>query len=127
MKGLQLKNTSMKIPNIGLIVCNSAASNSGMMAGLVAIEAVRRFKDEVSVLSLPTLVNNVLRQSSALKRVKHIIIIDGCHQECARKIAEKLGIKYDAYVKLEYNLGIMKLGPFTTLRYTEENLGRRFS
>ncbi len=60
MKGLQSKNTSMKIPDVGLIVCNSAAFNSGMMAGLVAIEAVRRFKDEVGILSLPALVNNKL-------------------------------------------------------------------
>jgi len=56
-----------------------------------------------------------------IKRVSHIIVIDGCHNRCASKILDQLGKCYNTYVNLE-DLGIKKLGPFTTLKYSQESL-----
>ena len=41
-----------------------------------------------------------------------------------KKIAESLQISYDAYLNLEYDLGIKKIGPFTTLQYSEADIGK---
>ena len=46
----------------------------------------------------------------------------GCHNECAKKILDSLGIKYAGYLNLEYDLKIKKLGPFTTFKYSEEDV-----
>ena len=42
----------------------------------------------------------------------------------SKKIADGLGLKYNAYINLETSLGIKKLGPFTTLKYSEEDLDK---
>jgi uncharacterized metal-binding protein len=109
---------------VGLIVCNSGASNSGMIAGKASLKVVKNLEDWVSICSLPALANNVPRQIHLVKSLKHLIVIDGCHQQCAKKIADKLGLRYDAYVNLEYDLGIEKKGPFTTFKYNEEDIKR---
>ncbi|RLI43424.1 hypothetical protein DRO59_01100 [Candidatus Bathyarchaeota archaeon] len=65
----------MKIPKIGIVICNSGASWN-------------------------LLVTRV-----------------GCHNECVKKILDSLGIKYAGY-----DLKIKKLGPFTTFKYSEEDV-----
>jgi uncharacterized metal-binding protein len=70
---------------------------------------------------LPALANNVPRQVVLTKNIKRLIVVDGCHNRCASKILNQLGISYGSYINLE-DLGIKKLGPFTTLDYTEEEL-----
>jgi uncharacterized metal-binding protein len=57
-----------------------------------------------------------------VKKIEHLIVIDGCRNECSRKILNTLGIKYDKYLNLEYDLGIKKLGPFSTMNYSEEDV-----
>ncbi len=56
-----------------------------------------------------------------MKKIEHLIVVDGCHNKCASRILGQLGISYDAYINLE-DLGLKKLGPFTTLEYSEEEL-----
>jgi uncharacterized metal-binding protein len=113
----------MSIPKIGLIVCNSGASNTGHLTGLAALEVVKKFgSEEVGICSLPALANNIPRQTMLVKKIQHLIVIDGCRNECARKILDNLGIKYEKYLNLEYDLQINKLGPFTTLEYSKEDV-----
>ena len=113
----------MSEPKIGLVVCNSGASNTGHLTGLAALEVVKRLGSEkVGICSLPALVNNIPRQTMLVKKIEHLIVIDGCRNECSRKILNTLGIKCDKYLNLEYNLGIKKLGPFSTMNYSEEDV-----
>jgi len=111
----------MKIPKIGLVICNSGSSNSGYITGLAAIRLLTEFGENVGICSLPAIANKVPRQVAVVKRIPHIVVIDGCHNRCASKILDKLGIHYHVYMNLE-ELGIKKLGPFTTLKYSEEDL-----
>ena len=113
----------MSTPKIGLVACNSGASNTGHLTGLAALEVVKKFgSDKVGICSLPALANNIPRQTILVKKIQHLIVIDGCRNECARKILNTLGIKYEKYLNLEYDLRINKLGPFTTLEYSEEDV-----
>jgi uncharacterized metal-binding protein len=113
----------MSTPKIGLVTCNSGASNTGHLAGLAALEVVKKFGSEkVGICSLPALANNIPRQTILVKKIQHLIVIDVCRNECARKIMDTLGIKYEKYLNLEYDLQINKLGPFTTLEYSEEDV-----
>ena len=111
------------IPAIGLLVCNSGASNSGALTGAAAIEVIREFPN-VGIFSLPALANKAPRQLALIKKAPFLLIIDGCKNECSKKIAANLDISYDAYLNLEYDLEIKKLGPFTTLRYSHDDVER---
>jgi uncharacterized metal-binding protein len=113
----------MSEPKIGLVVCNSGASNTGHLTGLAALEVIKRLGSEkVGICSLPALANNIPRQIMLVKKIEHLIVIDGCRNECARKILSTLGIRYDKYLNLEYDLGIKKLGPFSTMNYSEDDV-----
>ena len=97
----------MKIPKVGLIICNSRASNTGELTGAAATEIIREYND-VGILSLPSLANGVARQVAMAKEISHIIVIDGCKNSCAKKIADRLGLKYDTCLNLGDDLGIKK-------------------
>jgi len=113
----------MSTPEIGLVVCNSGASNTGHLTGLAAFEVVKRLGGEkVGICSLPALANKIPRQTVLVKKIEHLIVIDGCPNECAKKLLSTLGIRYDKYLNLEYDLGIKKLGPFSTMDYSEEDV-----
>jgi len=111
-----------KFPDIGILACFSGASNSGFLTGLAALNILKELGENVvGICSLPSLSNRVERQIAITKRLKHLIVIDGCHNSCSKKIADEIGLKYDAYINLE-NLSIKKLGPFTTLKYSDREL-----
>ena len=111
------------MPRIGLLACNSGASNTGSLTGVAALEIVKEF-DDVGILSLPSLANNVPRQVAITRRLQHIIVIDGCKNACAKKVMEKLNIKYDAYLNIEKDIGIKKIGPFSSLQYSQDDVER---
>jgi len=124
MEDRRNKNVS-KIPEIGILACFSGASNSGLLTGLAALNILKELgEDIVGICSLPSLSTRVERQIATTKRLKHLLVIDGCHNSCSKKIADGLGLKYNAYINLETSLGIKKLGPFTTLKYSEEDLDK---
>lgn len=110
------------LPKVGLIACNSGASNTGTLTGKVAMEIVKEMGDKVGICSLPALANKVPRQTALVKRIPHLIVIDGCHNECAKRILSILGIDYDVYINLEKDLAIKKKGPFTSFDFIEEEL-----
>ncbi|MGB9717679.1 MAG: putative zinc-binding protein [Thermoproteota archaeon] len=113
----------MGVPEIGLVVCNSGASNTGQLTGLAALKVVEKLGgDRVGICSLPALANKIPRQVMLVKEIKRLIIVDGCHNECSRKILDDLGIKYGKYLNLGHDLGIKKLWPFTTMNYSEEDV-----
>ena len=113
----------MIMPRIGLLTCNSGASNTGSLTGKAAIEIIKEF-DDVGILSLPSLANNVPRQVMIAKNIQHIVVVDGCKNSCAKKVLEKLGLKYDAYLNIEKDIGIKKIGPFSSLQYSKEEIDR---
>lgn len=113
------------IPKIGLLVCNSGASNSGLISGKAGIQVVEELgEDLVGMCSLPALVNEIPRQLHLVKNLRHRIVIDGCRNACARNIAEKLAIPFDAYINLEDDLKMEKMGPFSSLNYSEGDVRR---
>ncbi|MGB9699789.1 MAG: putative zinc-binding protein [Thermodesulfobacteriota bacterium] len=113
----------MKLPQIGLLICNSGSSNSGALTGAAALEVVKELDGEqVGICSLPALFHEIPRQVATVRNLKHLIVIDGCRNECAKKVAEKLSLAKDHYLNLEDNLKITKLGPFSTWSYTLEDV-----
>jgi hypothetical protein len=58
----------------------------------------------------------------SLKKIKHLIIVDGRRNECSKEIVDNLGIKYGSYLNLEYDFGITKLEPFTFFNYSENDI-----
>lgn len=115
----------MNIPKIGLLVCNSGSSNSGTLTGIAAMGVLKELgSDLVGICSLPALANEIPRQVLTVKDLKHLIIVDGCRNSCAMKVAGRLSLRHDAYVNLENDLKIEKLGPFSTLQYSHEDLSK---
>ena len=115
----------MKIPKVGLLVCSSGSSNSGTLTGIAAIEVVKELGgDLVGICSLPALANEIPRQLSITKNLKHLIVIDGCSNTCAKKVAEHLGLTLDSCLNLENDLMMQKAGPFTTLQYSGEDVNK---
>ncbi len=109
------------VPQIGLLVCGSNASNTGGVTAQAALETIKE-REDAGILSLLALVNAVERQITLAKKVSHVMVVDGCKNACARKIAENMGIEYEAYVNLEHDLQIRKKGPFTTAEYASEDV-----
>ena len=115
----------MKVPKIGLLICNSGSSNSGALTGIAAMEIIREFSsDLVGICSLPALADEIPRQMLTVKNLEHLIVIDGCGNSCAKSLAKKLSLSYDGYVNLEDDLKIKKLGPFSTLHYSAEDVNQ---
>lgn len=112
-----------QLPKIGLLICNSGSSNSGTLTGIVAYGMIKEFAD-VGIFSLPALANRVPKQIALAKKVPRLTVIDGCKNECAKKIAEELGIPYAVYLNLEADVGIAKIGPFTTMDYSVDDIAK---
>ena len=121
IKNIKKSGKKIIMPRIGLLTCNSGASNTGSLTGIAAIEIIKEF-DDVGILSLPSLANNVSRQVMVTKDIQYIVVVDGCKNSCAKKVLEKLGLEYDAYLNIEKDIGIRKIGPFSTLEYSQEEV-----
>ncbi|HEK86088.1 MAG TPA: hypothetical protein ENO29_07020 [Candidatus Aminicenantes bacterium] len=111
------------LPRIGLFACFSGGSNTGSLTGLAALEVIRRLgNEEAGICSLPALLNQVPRQSDLVRKIAKIVVIDGCHQSCAKQLLANAGIKPQAYLNLETDLGLMKKGPFSSLDFNDEQI-----
>lgn len=111
------------LPKVGLFACFSGASNTGSLTEMAAMEVVRRLgSDVVGVCSLPAVLNQVPRQSALVSKIEKIVVIDGCHNQCARHLLVGVGIAPDVYLNLEEDLGIAKRGPFTSLEFTDQEV-----
>jgi len=80
--------------------------------------------DLVGICSLPALANQIPRQLSITKSLKHLVVVDGCSNSCVKKVAEKLDLTYDSYLNLEDDLMMQKAGPFSTLQYSHEDVNK---
>jgi len=118
MERLKGNGTTNKI-EIGIIACASNASNTGSITGRVALELAKVLGERAEICSLPAIATNVPRQTYVVKSIPTLVVIDGCHNECAKKILVQAKISPSVYVNLEYDLGIKKEGPFTTFNYKE--------
>jgi len=107
------------IPKIGLIVYGNA-SNTAALTSMIALEIIEE-NPEVGILSLLSLANGVERQVTLIKKLE-INFVDGCHNECSKKIVDRIGIKYERYINLENDFGYKKLKPFTTFEYSENDV-----
>jgi uncharacterized metal-binding protein len=113
----------MNFPKIGLLVCNSGSSNSGTLTGIAAMEVVKELGgDRVGICSLPALANEIPRQVATVKKLEHLMIIDGCRNVCAKKVVEKLSLSKKFYLNLEEDLKMGKMGPFSTFQYSVEDV-----
>jgi uncharacterized metal-binding protein len=113
------------LPQVGLFACFSGGSNTGTLTGMAALEVVRRLGGErVGICSLPATLNEVPRQSALVKRIEKLVVIDGCHNQCARQLLAELGIVPGVYLNLETDLHFSKQGPFSSLAFTEEEVNR---
>jgi uncharacterized metal-binding protein len=107
------------LPKVGIFACFSGGSNTGSLTGMAALEVVRRLGGDVAgVCSLPAVLSEVPRQSALVKKMGKIIVMDGCHNGCARRLLAGVGIEPAIYLNLEEDLGIVKRGPFTSLEFT---------
>ncbi len=108
-------------PAIGLLGCCSNASNTGALVSRAFLEVAEKFND-VGILSFPALAMGVPRQVALVRnKIKAIIVVDGCHQACASRLAKSLGLNVRGYINLESDLSIKKKGPFTTFEYDDED------
>lgn len=115
----------MKLPEIGVIACNSAASNAGALTGAAAVRLVREWGPErVGICSLPALCRGIPRQVQIVNNLRHRVVLDGCANACARSVVERLGIPWSACLNLEEDLHISKRGPFSTLEVSEAEIVR---
>ena len=114
-----------KLPRVGLFACFSGGSNTGSLTGMAALEVVRRLGNEtVGICSLPATLNRVPRQSALVERIEKLIVIDGCHNGCARQLLTERGIAPSVYLNLETDLNFIKQGPFSSLAFTDEEVNR---
>jgi uncharacterized metal-binding protein len=115
----------MTLPKVGLFACFSGGSNTGSLAGMAALEAVRRLGNEtVGICSLPAVLNQVPRQSALVKQMENLMVIDGCQNACARQLLADKGIVPDVYLNLETDLHLTKQGPFSSLAFTDDEVKR---
>ena len=107
---------------IGIIACASNASNTGSLAGRAALKLAKILGEKAGICSLPAIATNVPRQTNLVKSIPILVVIDGCHNECAKKILDNVKINPSIYINLEYDLSFKKEGPFTTFNYKEKDV-----
>jgi uncharacterized metal-binding protein len=113
----------MGLPKVGLFACFSGGSNTGSLTGMAALEVVRRLGNEmVGICSLPAVLNQVPKQSALVRKIEKLVVIDGCHNECARQLLADRGIVPDVYLNLEEKLSLTKQGPFSSLAFTDDEV-----
>jgi uncharacterized metal-binding protein len=92
--------------------CFGGLSNTGITSALASLEAVKELglaKVAIGCLAgLPVKIAPVLGKTRAAKKV---ITVDGCPQECARKIAEQAGIKVSKSIVLARDIKMRKKKP----------------
>jgi uncharacterized metal-binding protein len=92
---------------------------------MAALEVVRRMGEKiVGICSLPAILNEVPRQSAMTRQIEKLVVVDGCHRACAKKLLAWKGIVPDVYLNLEEDLHLGKRGPFSSLEFTDDEVKR---
>ncbi|HIH70253.1 putative zinc-binding protein [Methermicoccus shengliensis] len=111
------------IPDNALFLCFGGMSNTGMLtvkAGIRVLEELGEDRVGIYCLSaLPAGVKMVLEKTS---RTKNIVVVDGCPNECARKLVERAGFTPDAVINVAKDLGVHKVP--SPSAHTDEDVER---
>ncbi|MGQ9546349.1 MAG: putative zinc-binding protein [Dehalococcoidia bacterium] len=113
------------VPENGIFCCFGCMSSVGTLTGVAMLEAYRRLdKEKNGLFCTSAIAAGVPKHRKTVEQVRTIIVIDGCYNECTKKILENSGLKIDKYLNLLYDLKIPKIGPFKPFDYKEEDLER---
>jgi len=95
-----------------LLVCFGGLSNTGYITALASMEVVRRVGlRKAAIFCLAGLPAGVKSVANRLEKAKRVITVDGCANNCARKLAESAGVPIDRSITLAVDLGVTKI-PF---------------
>jgi len=107
-------------PETALFVCFGGMSNVGTLTGLAGLEVMKRLGRQKACIfclgGLPTQAPTVLK---ATEGAQHIVTVDGCSINCARKIVEAAGFTPDRSITLVTDCEIPKK---SSLEFTEEDV-----
>ncbi|MGC8878258.1 MAG: putative zinc-binding protein [Anaerolineae bacterium] len=107
-------------PETALFVCFGGMSNVGTLTGLAGLEVMKQLGRQKACIfclgGLPTKAPTVLK---ATEGAQHIITVDGCSINCARKLVEAAGFTPDRSLTLVTDCGIPKKSLFD---FTEEDV-----
>jgi len=110
-------------PENALFCCFGCMSSVGALTGIAMLEAYRGLdKEKNGLFCTSAIAAGVPKHRKTTERAKRIIVIDGCYNQCAKKIIEREGFRVDRYLNLLKDLGIPKIGPFKPFDYREEDL-----
>ena len=92
-----------------IFACFGGYSNTGVTAAYASLEAVRETglkKAGIGCLAaLPVELESVFKKTQVARK---IITVDGCPNECSRKIVEKVGIKIFRSIVLSRDIDMKK-------------------
>ena len=102
--------------NLNIILVCGGAANVGLIGYLAAVELTKN--GEARMCCITPIGAKTSSYIDISKRAKKLIIINGCQNQCAKKVAEQAGIN-----KIDYNLivsDVIKKAP--TFDISDENV-----
>ncbi len=93
-----------------IYTCYGGLSNTGLLAGLAALEAVKQAglkKACISCLASLACGDEMAHEKS--RAAKRIITVDGCPKECAKRLVEKAGYMPTASITITRDTDIAKI------------------
>ena len=114
-----------ELPRVGLLYCGGAMSSAGELTAIAAFEVLNRLGSEIVGMGcVSALAAGVPKHFRTMESLGKVLVIDGCPNSCAFKIAEQKNLEIDGYINLGKDLKIKKIGPFKPLAYSQEDLER---
>ncbi len=93
-----------------IYTCYGGLSNTGLIAGLAALEAVKQVGLRKACIScLASLACDDQPAHDKSRSAKAIITVDGCPKECARRLVEKAGYTPTASICITRDTDISKV------------------
>ena len=92
-----------------IFTCFGGFSNTGIVAALASMEAVKELGlDKVCIGCLAALPTKVASVYAKTKAAKKIITVDGCPQECSRKVVQNAGLEISKSFVLSQDIEMEK-------------------
>jgi len=113
MQEEQVSSQSMRGDKVAIISCAGMDKALGSVARACALKVVERLRpNETVLICIPPLVADVKPYSELIKKYP-VILIDGCAERCATKIAAKNGAKMRGRVFIPQSVQKYGLKPNT--------------
>jgi len=113
MQEEQVSSQSMRGDKVAIISCAGMDKALGSVARACALKVVERLRpNETVLICIPPLVADVKPYSELIKKYP-VILIDGCAERCATKIATKNGAKMRGRVFIPQSVQKYGLKPNT--------------